>query len=298
MLENPRTLFGVHSVCFYDRSNRLPIAFLRVLGNCNINLTPEFTDLAGGSQMMPWDSEPSAIDSEASLTAREYPIEAMELLLAGEKTEYTENADGRIDVVENVKGESIIKADTGIATITVTDPDGSDEDGGEVDLKEGEYVIKAVSATTVDLYALTDANFNRGESKAFLDNTLKITESPISITTAGECKVPGYGVTLNGGSGTIALTIGDTARFTVRRPSVKGFRVIVGQTGANFPEVGVLMCGQLQGNGGLTWVDVYRVKAAGMPVNFEEKGYSEWSITLKILYDAAKNGAFEYVTQR
>lgn len=288
-LSNPYKLFGVHSVTFFDRTDRTPVGYLRVLGDCSLNLSPEFEDLNGGSQLYSWDSEVKSINSEFSLTAREYPIEVMEMLLAGTKTAYTADADGEVINEANVKGTSVI-ASTGIASIEVTSGDGAD-------LKEGEYVIEAVSTTTVDIYALSDANFVRGTDATFEDDTMTIASAK-TITQDGDTVLADFGLTITGGAGTIAMTIGDTARFTVRRPSVTGVKLVVGQSGATFSEYGALLTGQVMGDGTLQYVELYRVKAAGMPIAFKEKGYSEWSITLKALYDSTRNGVFEFIRNR
>lgn len=292
----PYKIFGVHSVTFFDRDTRLPEAYLRILGDCSIALEPEFEDLNGGSSLYPWDSEVKAIKNDLSMTAREYPISLLEMLLAGEVTDYEANAEGQINDFGNVYGTSCKHATTGVASIVVTEDESEVSD--MANLKEGEYVLKVVSATTVDIYCLSDANFTRGTSKQFIDDNLKITASPLTITASTETEVEDFGFSLTGGSGTIGMTIGHTARFTVRRPSVSGVKVVVGQPGATFNEYGALISGQMMGDTTLQWMEIYRVKAAGMPINFKEKGYSEWSITLKPLVDTTKQGVFEFVRQR
>ncbi len=285
-LSNPVSLFGIHSATLYSRTDRTPIAYLRVLGDASCELKGEFEDLNGGSQMYPWDSEVKSISSEISFTAREYPVAAMNLLLAGSLTSYTAAATGEVIDEANVYGTTVYSS-TGIATVTVT----SDDDD---DLKEGEYVVKAVSATTVDVYAMSDVDFSRGTDGAYEDDYLKIASAQ-TITKSGATVLANYGITLTGGGDTIAMTIGDSMRFTVRRPTVTGVKLVIGKASSTFSEFGCILTGQKSSGGAISYLDIYRCKAAGMPLQFKEKGYSEWAITIKALYDSAKDGVFEFI---
>jgi len=284
-LSNPISLFGIHSATFYDRTDRSPIAYMRVLGDATLELTGETQDLMGGSNMYMWDSEASGISSEVSFTAREYPISAMGLLLAGTVTEYDSETNGEIVDEENVNGTSAYST-SGIGSVAISAVE------GEVP-KEGEYVAIAATANTVDVYAMSNVDFGASD---FLDDTLKI-KSGLSITTSGTTEVPGFGFKFVGGDSTdgIAMTIGDSFKFTVRRPLVTGVKMLVGASDSSFSEFGCILTGQKSGSGAITYVDVYRCKAVGMPINFAEKAYSEWQITLKALYDSTKNGVFSYI---
>jgi len=283
-LTNPKTLYGIHSATFYNRTDRSPIAFLRVLGDASFELAGETEDLMGGSSMYPWDSEASSINSEISFTAREYPIEAMNLLLAGQISEYASVTAGRIDDIEDVNGS--IYNDTGVEDVQLSVVEGETP-------KEGEYVVVATAAGVVDVYGLSNVDFGTSD---YLDDTLKIATGLV-ITTSGETEVEGFGFKLVGGDSTdgIGMTIGNSMKFSVRRGAVSGVKMVVGQIGSTFDEFGCILTGQKSGSGAITYLDIYRCKAVGMPINFAEKAYSEWSISLKALYDSTKNGVFEYI---
>lgn len=283
---NPNLIFGIHSITPYDRSTRKPISYLRVVGEATLNLTGEFEELKGGSNMYAWDAEPSGITSEFSLTAREYDNDMMTMLLAGVKTEYDSENNGEIVDAENINGDSVYTS-TGIASVTITTA---------ADVKEGEYVVIANSATKVDIYAMSDVDFARGTS---LDiNDANLIASDITITQSSDVAIPGLGVTLTGGSGTIVMKANDSMRFRIRRPLVKGVKIVVGSAASSFSEFGCIISGQKKSDGSLTFLDIYRCKAAGMPISFKEKGYSEWQLTVKILYDSDKDGIFEYLTSK
>lgn len=290
MLSNPNYIFGIHSVTPYDRVTRKPISFLRVLGEASLALSPSFEELKGGSMMYPWDAEPTEVNPECTFSAREYPFDMMKLLLAGDETELVSEANGDVYDEENVKGTSVLKATTGIASIAPSAGDGGD-------LKEGEYLLEAIDADSVKIYALTSVDLMRGNRLDFIDDTMAVVAT-VDITTGAASPVADLGITLTGGSGTIGMTPGDTARFRIRRPIVTGVKLIVGRAASAFQEFGAIMVAQRKSDGAICWLDVYKCRAAGMPISMKEKAYSEWSLNLKILYDSAKDGLFEFIYTR
>ena len=290
-LSNPVGQFGVHSVCFYNRSTGIPITYLRVLGGAEVSFESEFTDLMGGSNLYNWDSEISAITSDVNLTAREYEAGAMELLLGGTLTENAAEATGAIEDLANVNGTSVYGS-AGISDVALSTATGESTD----DLKEGKYVIKAVSSSTVDIYALSDVDFQNGTDKTYVDDTLKITSSPLTITASSDTVVSGYGFTLTGGDATggISMTIDDTAEFYVRKENSGSIELVFGASGSEFSEVGAILTSQKQADGTVTYLELYRCKVGGMPINFTEKAWSEWSVTVKALFDSDKNAIGKY----
>jgi hypothetical protein len=283
---NPRGLFGVHDVRFYNRSTGESISHLRVLGDVNPEFTAEIEKLMGGSQMFSWDSEIKSFEASLKITAKEYDGETMAMLLGGENTSYAADSDGDVLDEANVYGTSVIDATTGIATVTV-------ESGEEDELKEGWYVIKAVSATTVDIYAYSSANFSRGTDLSFQDDDGKITASPLTITASTAVSVPDLGVELTGGSGTIGMTTGDTARFYIQKPHGGAYSVKFGQASMNFDEIGVVIAAQTSA-GMTTYLHFYRCKAAGMAIPMVEKGYATYDITVEPMYDSDVDGVGEF----
>lgn len=287
MFSNPNLIYGIHSVTPYDRTTRQPISFLRVLGEASLNLNAEFEELKGGSNMYSWDAEPKEITSEFSFTCKEYPITMMQKLLAGVVTDYTEEVAGEIVDVENVNGDSVYDSSTGIATVAVSTA---------ADLKEGEYVVKATAANKVSVYAMSNVNFDRGSALEINDSMEVGTD--FSIVQSSGTIIAGLGVTLTGGSGTIGFETDDTFRFRVRRPLVSGVKMIVGSSNSSFSEFGCIVAGQKKSDGSLTYLDIYKCRAAGMPISFKEKAYSEWSLSIKVLYDSVKDAVFEYILNK
>jgi hypothetical protein len=278
-LSNPRGQFGIHSVCLFDRDTGLPLSYLRVIGKCEINFEADFSDLTGGSQMYPFDTEVTKIGSDISFTAREYDPGTMELLMGGALTENSAEATGAIDGLANVKGTSVYDASTGIATVSVTS-------GDSADLKEGKYVIKATGAKAATVYALTDVDFAHGTDAVFTDDTLAI--GTIDLTS-GAATLASYGLTFTPGSGTTAFVTNDTAEFYVRKPNTSSIELLFGQAAAEFTKVGVIIAGQKQSDGTISYMELYNCLAAGMPIGFNEKAWSDWSVKIKALYDSSKD---------
>jgi hypothetical protein len=278
-LSKVRGQFGVHSICFYSLDNGVPLAYIRVIGECSVNFEAEFSDLVGGSQMYPWDSEVSGISSDISLTAREYEAGTMEILMGGTLTENSAEATGAIDGIANVYGTSVVDADTGIETVSVSS-------GDSTDLKEGKYIIKATAAKTATIYCLSNVDFSNGTDAVFEDDTLSIGDIDL---TSGDAVLADFGLTFEAGSGTIAFTVNDTAEFYVRKPNTSSIELVFGQSGAEFQKVGCLLAGQKQSDGTITMLELYNCLAAGMPMGFTSKEWSEWSITIKALFSESKN---------
>lgn len=281
-LGNPTIFRGIKSLTFYNRTTRKPIAFFRVLSEANIESNPEYEELKIGGIL--WDSELKELVYGLSCTGYQYDIEGMELLSGGTKTALTSEANGKIYDEENVKGSSVLSATTGIV-LSLTSADSGD-------LKEGEYVIEATAATKVIVYAMTDVSFADGNDGELLDSTLAITEE-LTITASTASVLAAYGLTLTGGSGTIGFTVGDTARFRVRRALATGYSLRVGARNTNFSDVGVLITPKKK-NSAYTFIDVFRVQAAGLPLGFKD-GYSELQLNMKMLYDSDKDGYYDLI---
>jgi len=286
-LSNPRSFFGVHSVSPYSRATGEFYGILKVIGSSSLSLSGETVPLTGGSSKYPWHVEDGAISSELSLTFREYPDFVFELFLGKAPTTVAAETTGNVSSMTAVTGTSLTNATTGIASIAA-------ESGLTAELKFGRYVIKAASATTVDVYVSSDVDFNRGTDEAYESDLLKITASPLTVTdTGGTTSITNFGLEITGGSGTVALTTGDTVTFQVRPINAGGRTVRVGGSADTFPEFGAVVMAKQRGNGELMELDLFRCKAVGAPIGFDENAWSEASVTAAVYYDSAKNGIFD-----
>lgn len=281
-LSSPRILFGVHEFTPYSRSTGEFYGTVRVLASSSLSLSGELIQLNGGSNRYPWDVQDGNITAEISLTVKEYPDFLFELFLGKAPTTDASGTSGNASTLTNVSGTLV--AAVGLASVSVTTA---------ADLKFGKYIVKAASATTVDVYASTDVDFRRGTDGEFENDLLKITASPLTITTDTPVAVPGYGVSLTGGSGTIGMTTGHTAEFYVQPIYDSRTEVTIGATSDVFPEFGAIMIGEQKGSGEMVDIEAYRVKAIGLPMGFQEKAFSESEVTAQCFYDSVKNAVLK-----
>ena len=280
-LSEPRILYGIHSYTPYSRSTGLPFGILRVLGGSSLALSGELNKLNGGSQRYPWAVEDGVISATISLKAKEYPDFMFELFLGKAPTANSAETSGSTTAIANVNGTSAV-ASTGLASATVLS-------GSEADVKFSKYIVKVVSATTVDVYGISNLDFARGTDKEFEDDVLKITASALTIATATPVTIPGYGIELTGGAGVIAMTIDDTAEFYVRPINTKSMDVDIGSTTDVYPEHGAIMMTQQRSNGEMFEVEAYKVKGIGLPLSAEEKAFAEPEATAEAFYDSVKD---------
>ena len=285
-LSQPRAIFGVHSVSPYNRTTGAFYGILKVLGGSSLSLSGELIELRGGSAKYNWAVEDGKIDAELSLKVREYPNFVFELFLGTAPTTNAAEASGNLSTPANKQGTSIISATTGITTtLTATTP---------ADFKFGKYVIKYASATTVNVYFSSDADLARGTNGTYQADDLKITATALTITTAGTTLIPSFGITLVGGSGTIAFTSGDTATFEVRPVNTASTTVSIGSTSdSTFPEFGAIIMSQKRGNQEMMEIDALRVKGVGLPMQFQENAWSEAEIKAKCFYDSTQDAVFK-----
>ena len=245
-----RINYGIHSICPFRISDGLPYGILKVLGGGTMTLSSEFEELFGGSNKYAWAVESKTISSEWTATVKSMPDFMFELFLGATVNAIAASSAGTVSDFANVLNATTLDAVTGIATATA-------KSGGTSDLKDGIYIIKVVTATTVDVYGLSDIEFKKlgaANDLSYLNEELKINATPLTITTAGAVEIVGLGVELTGGSGTIAMVADDTARFSVRSAHDGVSEITFGAAGSIFPEHKQLCLGQKRANG-----DTFRV---------------------------------------
>lgn len=282
-LSTNRIVYGIHSMAPYRRSDGLPYGILKVIGGGALSLSAEFEDLFGGSNKYAWASEAKTISSEFTASVKSMPDFLFELYLAGDAATTAASATGSIvDALANVNGTSVFDASTGIASIGI-------KAGSEADLKDAKYIVKAVTATTVDVYALTDVAFDKGTDIVFENDALKITASPLTITTATPVTIPNTGLELTGGSGTIGMTADDTAECRVAAAHGGVSEITIGKSTSSFAEHGIVALGAKRADGSLFEIEIYKAVGGGFPISLEETVFSIPELTIKLLYDEAKD---------
>ena len=280
-LSAPRAFFGIHSITPYSRSDGTFYGTLKVLENSSLSLSGETIDLLGGSSKFPWGSEDGAITAEMSLAFSEYPDFVFTLFLGNAPTTNAAEAAGSVTAITNVKGTSVVSGANGIDAIEITS-------GDAADVKFGKYIIKATAAQVFDLYVDSDVDIGRGTDGSYTNDALLIA-SGLSVAS-GDAIVADWGLTFSK-VGTPAFTTGDTAEFYARPINTSSMDVTIGsQANQSFPNFGAIIMGQKLGSGEMIEAEAYNCKAVGMPLNFARNAYSSAEVTVKMLYDSAKDG--------
>ena len=280
-LSAPRAFFGIHSITPYSRSDGTFYGTLKVLENSSLSLSGETIDLVGGSSKFPWGSEDGSITAEMSLAFSEYPDFVFTLFLGNAPTTNAAEAAGSVTTITNVKGTSVVSGANGIDAIEITS-------GDAADVKFGKYIIKATAAQVFDLYVDSDVDIGRGTDGSYTNDALLIA-SGLSVAS-GDAIVADWGLTFSK-VGTPAFTTGDTAEFYARPINTSSMDVTIGsQANQSFPNFGAIIMGQKLGSGEMIEAEAYNCKAVGMPLNFARNAYSSAEVTVKMLYDSAKDG--------
>lgn len=288
-LSQPRQLFGVHSFTPYSRTDGTFYGILKCLESSAVNLSGSQIELHAGSLKYSWASETGQITGEMSLKFSEYPDFLFTILLGKAPTQTTSETAGNISTLTNVYGTSVMNATTGIASVLVIPSTGA------ANLKFGKYIVKAITATTVKVYASSDIDFARGTAETFDGDDLNLTDSSsaLAIATTTALNITNIGVKLTGGSGTIGMTAGDTASFEIRPVNSKASVVTIGGASDVFPEFGAIVVAQYRGTNEMYEIDAYRCKASGMNVPFDMFAWAKSDVKVKMLYDSTKNAVFK-----
>ena len=285
-LSNIRYAFGVHSFAPYNRSTGEFYGIARVLGGSSVSLSGSLVKLEGGSSKYPWAVEDSTISAEVSLKVKQYEDFMFELFLGKAPTAVGVDAAGTVSSITDKYGTSVV-ASTGLASVSVIPTTGA------ADLKFGKYVVKAASATTIDLYVSSNIDFARGTDADYQSDLLKVTSSPLTITTGGNTDMASFGLRFVGGAGVIAFVTGDTATFEVLPPSSASMSVSIGATSDVFPEFGAIMYAKKAGDLSMWEIDALRCKGVGMPLGLEENKFSEAEIKAEAFYDSSQNAVLK-----
>lgn len=280
----PRAIFGVNGCTPYSRTTGLPLGELRIVKSSSLSLSGELVDLVGGASKYPWASEEGAITAEMTLSVGELPNFMFQLFLGNAPTENTAQASGSISALTDKNGGSIVDPTNGIASVFLLA-------SSQANLKFGKYVVKALTASTFNLYLLSGIDAGRGTDVSILTDDMCVA-SALSFT-ASVASVPALGVSF-ALIGTPAFTLGDTATFEVQPVNSASSNVrIGGLSNQSFPEFGALVYSQKRGNQEMLELDIFRCKAAGMPLPFEMGQFAGFEVKVKCLYDDVKDGIFD-----
>lgn len=218
---------------------------------------------------------------EFTATVKTMPDFLFELYLGATVTNIAASTLGTVDNFSNFKGLTVLEAATGIATATA-------KAGSEGDLKTGIYTIVAASATTVNVYDMTNIDFNVGTPTEYVDDSLKINAAPLTVVATTAVEVVGYGFELTGGTGVIAMEVGDSATVKIAGAHSGISEIEIGKTGSVFPEHGLVAMAAKRSNGDMLEIDIHKAVGGGFPIALEETVFSIPELTIKLLFDTCE----------
>jgi hypothetical protein len=277
-----RQSFGINSVSAINRTTGLPYGMAAIVGDGSLALTASSVDNRGGSSLFPRATEITEIDSQFTFNLKTWPDWIFEVFFgASVSTTAASATTGTVSALTNEVGTSVFDSTTGVATATLKTSE-------EANMKSDWFAVVAASATTVDVYKFSDFQNTRGTDLFFDDDTLKITTSPLTIVDAGAspAEIPGTGIELTGGSGTIAMTAGDVAYFQVSAPHGGLSDIDLGQTGLVFPEHELEIVGKERGSGETVIIRCYKCQAvSGITIPLNQSDFASTDIAVKVLQD-------------
>ena len=278
------TSFGIHQATFKDLLDPTYWGMAKILGSAEADMKQELIPLEGGSSIVPWGAAPGRAKGEITLTIRQYDKQILRFLAPWIDTAEVETANGEasgsITTLTNAKGTSVKSATTGIASVAITNA---------ADIAPGNYKIVATAAGTIDIYIDND----QSGKVEYQNSDLKINSSAITIASGAGTVF--HGLTLTGGSGTIGMTVGDIATFTVNPISSYLFKNYVGKTGAQLREFSLTIFSECVG-GRLRKTTYPRcVASASTPPNFLENDWASMEATVQVLQPSVESYVAETV---
>lgn len=289
-LSQPKTSYGIHQITFINRTNGKPYGTAKVVGSASIDYSTDSEALRGGSSRAPWQTELTETNAEVSVMLKEKPAWLYQVLVGALVVESSSaESSGNISALTNVIGTSIFDATTGIATITTNTDDPAN---GVADYKMGHYIVLGKADNKVDVYLSTDLGFNDGAALDYIDDSLVIAKD-LTVTTSTETPIVGAGLKITGGSGTIAIGVGDVMTFNVRPVNKRNAQMKIGQSGARTPEVKIIAYSERDSRNQVTELIIPRALAGGMAGGMTEKAFAESDVTFTASYDSDTNCVFQ-----
>jgi hypothetical protein len=250
-----------------------PRAHIRGMGDFSFERSEEKAKLVVGKKT--YATKTTKITRNVKIQMKEYYAELNQLMTGGALTKYASNAAGEVVEKANILGTSILAATTGIASIVV-DPTNIAK------LKEGWYIIEAVDTDSINLYAYSNL-----DDKELLDEKGLLTEDPVDLTSAGEVDLTELGLTITGGSGTIALIPGNTAKFYVRPPYSEAWELLM--SGDDVVDDVMVIVTIQRDNGVTVLFNFPKASPGGMSFNAPENDYGTWDLSFEPLDDPITN---------
>jgi hypothetical protein len=204
--------YGIQSASFVSRD--LAVQKTSIIKDVSAfdfsGLTPAIVTQVSGASPLPVSSALGDASGDISMTLEQPNKELYEIV--GRKNAIITSISSEIPSIEyakNLNGSTILNAVTGLIV--------GIKAGNEDNLKAGRYIITAISSTSVNVVYL-GSDFIKKDN----EGTINLLPLTVVVATAVDINndidtsnVVNTGLEITGGSGAIALNIGDSAMFTV-----------------------------------------------------------------------------------
>lgn len=268
-----RSFFSIGGAVCYDITTKLPLGKVDIASASSLELTGELVPLKGGPNQYDWGVAKGYIESKITLNCKEKPTFLYRLALGVDAVTEAQ-AEGAIKNIANIEGTAL-QGDDVITGVTILDKD---------DLKFGRYVIRAVSATTFDVYLSTNIDQRRGMPLTFADNNLlKINSDPYTLAADTNVEIASAGLSLTLAASadfdTAGVTAGDAFEFFVVPPTAEFNEILVSNRTEDVT-FGMYLYTESQDNGRAMMIDVFNCKMLGMTHAFAEKAWDETELNV------------------
>ena len=277
-------LFGVKYLVLYDLTTFIPKGIFEVIGGVEVGREIEQLFLTGGHKDSPYAVEAGEPSNSLTATIKEYPDFAFSAFENAELTQITSETLGFVDTIANKKGTSVVSATVGIASVAIKTGEGDD-------IPSGFIVIKAKTADTVTVYHCGDL----ASGRVPIVDELPVLADDVTIPgTGGTVDLTGYGITITGGSGVIAMTVGDTAYFDCRPANTATTKIKVGKD-SGVAYYGVLLVYPRNSAKEQAIVRFPNVAVVGMGFAANTREFSEFEQPMTPLIDDTEEILYEIV---
>ena len=276
------SVFGLHSVSILDYTTKATLGIFKLPAEIVLPGKFDSAELVGGAQPYIVEAERTYAKADSSIKFHQVDDKLFSLLGNASISSTSAETAGSISTPVNRKGTSVYlpSAETGIKAIAV-------KSGSEKDLKAGLYTIVATDATHFNILAATDSDFDgsplSGASKSVIDITGLINAAPIELTSSA-VEVSGWGITIDGGSGPLALVAGDTCTFEINPIHVGMLEGTVGLNPPILQQYSAYVSTQKTESGKIFNFYIPKVRPFGFDLPLAEYKFGEPDVGLKVMY--------------
>ena len=270
-----KTVLGVHDVVIRDYSTQENPLMLKVVDGVKLDLAEKVVMAKGGEARDAYAAAIVDSNGKITVTVKELSNALLSNLFHNTATEGGADSAPVISALSNVVGTSCYNTTTGIQAVAA--------DTGTP--KEGVYRVVAVSGTTVNVYASTDI-----DGVTLSDETTGLVNAtPLTITSGAYTDVSAIGVKLEGGSGTIGLTIGDSFSFSVVRANVGTIDVNIGlENNKSYKEVFLVFGENTERD--FAYMRFYKCVVSRSAINIAVKDYHSFELEITPIKDPLNSG--------